>query len=173
MTLPIRAFIAIILFLASSTIAIGAAFAQNPVETAQKLPVEISEVVSGGIWANDGMEGVYRAAVILQPEGEMVIANVVVQLVAFQEAGKSPKLVKTIAINEIAEKKLSNAFLSMNSESEKGMTLIVTSYDPEKEEQSALFVQFDDMGNYSIVKPGTAGAESLPPSFPSDEAGKK
>lgn len=172
MNLPIRLLLAVSFFLAPAGMGIGASFAQDPIAMAQAVPVEISEVVSGGIWSDGGMEGVYRAVVILTPEGDRMNANVVVQQIALQEPGQSPKLVKSIAIKEVLEKKLSNAFLSMNAESEEGMMLIITSYDPEKEEQSALFVQFDDAGNYSL-KPVSGNVEGRPAhAFPDPDSGK-
>lgn len=171
MTQLIRLIIASFMLLVPIQAIKGTAFAQDPVEMARNMPVEISEVVSGGIWAHGGMEGVYRALVILKPEGEAVIANVIVQQIAFQQAGQLPKLIKSIAIEEVLEKKLGNAFLSMNSESEKGMTLIITSYDPEKEEQSALFVQFDDAGNYQIKSGSDNSAKRPMGAFPDIDAG--
>lgn len=118
---------------------------------AATVPAEVSEVVSGGTWSEGGASGIYRAIVVLTAAAAP--ANVIVQLLSTDKPDAAPQVVKTVLIKEVAEKKLANAFLAMDAETENEMTLIVTAYGAESEQDTSLHVKFDASGKYQILPP--------------------
>ncbi len=132
----------------------GAAYADEAETIAASVPVEVSEVVSGGTWSEKGATGVYRAMVV-SPSSAPGHANVIVQMLAFEQPDATPKVMKTVLIKEVAEKKLANAFLAMDAETENEMTLIITAYGAESEQDTSLRAKFDAKGAYLLL-PGLA-----------------
>ena len=121
--------------------------AEEPEKLAAAVPVEVSEVVSGGTWSTGATNGIYRAMVV----GDGQQANIIVQLLALETAPATPKVVKSVAIKEVAEKKLANAFLAMDAEKENEMTLIVTSYGGGSDQDTSMHVKFNSAGAYEIL----------------------
>ncbi len=115
------------------------------------VPAEVSEVVSGGNWTQGDTSGVFRAITVTKQSGGTTQANVVVQMLAVDKATGTPKVTKSIPVKEVEEKKLANAFLAMDVENDNELTLIITSYDSEKDQDTSLLVKFDATGKYAIV----------------------
>ena len=134
---------------------IPTAQAQDALGIAGNVPTEVSEVVSGGNWSRGDARGFFRAIAITKQTGDTTQAAVVVQLLAVDKAGAAPKVTKTVLIKEVAEKKLSSAFLAMNAETDNELTLIITSYDQEKDQETALQLNLDSGGKYEIVTSAT------------------
>jgi hypothetical protein len=127
------------------------AVAQEALKSVAAVPTDISEIVSGGSWSEGDNSGVFRALVVTTSDGQASQARVVVQMLAFEKASPAPKVVKTIAIKEVEEKKLPNAFLAMDVENDNELTLIITSYDAEKDQDTSMMVKFDSTGKYQIM----------------------
>jgi hypothetical protein len=140
-------------------------FAQDAVKSAGQVPADVSEVVSGGNWSEGDNSGVFRAVVVTNTDGQASQARVVVQMLAFEKGNPLPKIAKTIPIKEVEEKKLPNAFLAMDVENDNELTLIITSYDAEKDQDTSMMVKFNSAGKYEIVPPGKeepAAGETTP-----------
>jgi hypothetical protein len=133
-----------------------AAFADDVDQLAASVPIDITEVVSGGLWNNDGASGFYRAMVVAAAP-DRPVANVVVQMFAVEKE-TPPKQKKSITIKEIAEQKIPSAFLAMDAENENEMTLVVTAYGSGTDQDTAMQFKFDAKGDY-VVLPG-AGEEA-------------
>jgi hypothetical protein len=144
---------------------VPAAHAQDALSIAAKVPAEVTEVVSGGNWSQGDLSGVFRAITVTRQNGDSTLANVIVQMLAFDKANPVPKVTKTIFVKEVADKKLANAFLAMNVENDNELTLIITSYDQEKDQETALQLNFDSTGKYEVV---TAPKEEPAPSGETD-----
>ncbi|MEJ2124547.1 MAG: hypothetical protein P8Y67_13005 [Alphaproteobacteria bacterium] len=129
------------------------AYAEDVSAVAASLPIEVTEVVSGGNWTQGENTGVFRAITITKHGGEVTQAYVRVQMLATDKAGNVLKVAKTIPVKEVEEKKLANAFLSMDVENDNELNLIITSYDSEKDQDISLLAKFDATGKYSIVTP--------------------
>ncbi len=129
------------------------AFAQDPLKSASAVPTDVSEIVSGGNWSEGDNSGVFRAIVVTTTSGDTSQARVVVQMLSFEKSSPAPKITKSIAIKELDEKKLPNAFLAMDVENDNEMTLIITSYDAEKDQDTSMMVKFDSTGKYEILPP--------------------
>jgi hypothetical protein len=142
---------AILAVFALSTPALAA---DGPETFAAAVPAEVSEVVSGGTWSEGSVNGVYRAIVVATPTADGQEANVVVQMLSLESAEATPKVIKTILIKEIAEKKLANAFLAMDAETENEMTLIVTAYGAANDQDTSIQVKFDGTGKYEVLPVG-------------------
>ena len=137
--------------------------AENTEKLAAAVPVEVSEVVSGGTWSANGTSGVFRAMVVATPAGEPQ-ANIVVQMLSLENATAVPKVVRSVLIKEVADKKLPNAFLAMDAETENEMTLIVTAYGAGADQDTSMHVKFSGAGTYEILPaPGEeAPADAAP-----------
>jgi hypothetical protein len=138
--------------------------AEGPEQLVAAVPAEVSEVVSGGSWSEGSTNGVYRAMVVSTPSGSAPQANVVVQMLAVESATSVPKVVKTVMIKEVADKKLANAFLAMDAETDNEMTLIVTAYGAATDQDTSVHVKFNGSGAYEILPapgedPAPASAE--------------
>jgi hypothetical protein len=129
---------------------------------AAAIPVELSEMVSGGLWKDGAAAGYYRAMVITPGPGGQT--NVVVQLLAVEKPDAAPKVTKTIVLKEVADQKISSAFLAMDSEKDNEMTLIVTAYGTGTDQDTAMQFKFDGKGGYQVQKvaPEEAPAERDP-----------
>jgi hypothetical protein len=142
------------------------AIAQDALKTAGQVPTDVSEVVSGGNWSEGDNSGVFRAIVVTNTDGQASQARVVVQMLTFEKGSPLPKIAKTIPVKEVEEKKLPNAFLAMDVENDNELTLIITSYDAEKDQDTSMMVKFDGSGKYEIVPPAKdeepAAAEPKP-----------
>lgn len=134
--------------------------AEDTEKLAAAVPPEVTEVVSGGTWSENGTSGVYRAIVV----GDGQQANIIVQMLSLESAAAIPKVVKSVLIKEVAEKKLANAFLAMDAETDNEMTLIVTAYGAGADQDTSMHVKFNGTGTYEILPtPGEdAPAEAAP-----------
>ena len=121
--------------------------AEGTEKLAAAVPTEVSEVVSGGSWTDGGTTGVYRAIVV----GDGQRANIVVQMLSLENPTAVPKVVKSVLIKEVAEKKLANAFLAMDAETDNEMTLIVTAYGAAADQDTSMHVKFNGKGTYEIL----------------------
>lgn len=129
----------------------GFAQAQDAASLASSVPTEITEVVSGGNWSQGETTGTFRAVAVTKQTGDATQANVIVQMLSTEKGGTVPKVVKSIPVKEVTDKKLSNAFLAMDVENDNELTLIITSYDSDKDQDASLLVKFDNTGKYQIV----------------------
>lgn len=158
------------LILALKLFGASSAWAQDAEKSAAAIPTDVSEIVSGGNWSEGETSGVFRAVVITSSVGQSSQARVIVQMLAFEKANPLPKIVKTIPVKEVEEKKLPNAFLAMDVENDNELTLIITSYDAEKDQDTSMLVKFDGTGKYEIVPPPkeeTPPADASKPPAPS------
>jgi hypothetical protein len=119
---------------------------------AGQIPSEVTEVVTGGTWAEGDTTGVFRGIVVTSPAGKDASqASVIVQWLAMDKSGAAGKVVKSVAVKEVSEKKLQNAFLALDAENENELTLIITSYDAQKDEDASMQVKFNAKGQYEIM----------------------
>jgi hypothetical protein len=126
-------------------------FAQDALKSVAQVPTDVSEIVSGGNWSEGDNSGVFRALVVTTTDGQTSQARVIVQMLAFEKANPLPKVAKTITIKEVEDKKLPNAFLAMDVENDNELTLIITSYDAEKDQDTSMMIKFNSTGKYEIV----------------------
>lgn len=127
-------------------------FAADATESlAAAVPAEVSEVVSGGTWTEGSANGVYRAMVVSTPAGDGQQANVVVQILSLASPNAVPKVIKSVVIKEVADKKLPNAFLAMDAETVNEMTLIVSAYGAASDQDTSLHLKFNGSGAYEIL----------------------
>ena len=132
--------------------------AEDTEKLAAAVPPEVSEVVSGGTWSASGTSGVYRAIVVATSGGDGQQASIIVQMLALENATAVPKVVKSVLIKEVADKKLANAFLAMDAETDNEMTLIVTAYGAGADQDTSMHVKFNGTGTYEILP--TPGEEA-------------
>jgi hypothetical protein len=146
--------LALAVILAATIAASSPGLAQDAAKAAAQVPTDVSEVVSGGNWSEGDNSGVFRAVVVTNTDGQVSQARVIVQMLAFEKGNPLPKIAKTIPVKEVEEKKLPNAFLAMDVENDNELTLIITSYEAEKDQDTSMMVKFDSTGKYQIVPGG-------------------
>ena len=144
-------------------------YAEEAPAVAAAVPIEVTEVESGGNWTEGETTGVFRAITVTKHNGETVRAHVIVQMLETDKSGNVLKIAKTVSVKEVEEKKLSNAFLTMDVENDNELTLVINSYDSEKDQDTSLLVKFDAKGNYAIV---TAPKEEGTTETPADTTPK-
>ncbi len=135
---------------ASALLVAGAACAQNADTIALGIPASVTEVSTGGAWNRDGETGTFRAVVVTGAADSPPVC-VYVQLLAFGKDGTGSSVKKSVPIREVVERKLKNAFVNFDAESENKVTLIITSYDPEKDADKSIYAEVTADGVYTLI----------------------
>jgi hypothetical protein len=133
------------------TASMAPAKAENAGAIAEAIPANVTEVTTGGTWTKDSQNGTFRAIVVMTGEKEPQV-NVFVQLLAFQKDAAVSKIVKTMAITEVVERKLQSAFVNFDAESAGKATLIITSYDAGKDADNSIYAEVTADGTYRVVE---------------------
>jgi hypothetical protein len=115
------------------------------------IPANVTEVTTGGTWSKDNQTGTFRAIVVMTGEKEPQV-SVFVQLIAFEKDSAVAKVVKTLTIKEVEDRKLQSAFVNFDAESAGKATLIITSYDAEKDADNSLYSEVTADGAYKVVE---------------------
>jgi hypothetical protein len=111
-------------------VTLSSASAQNSEKLTLAIPPEVTEVATAGTWSDGDVSGVFRATVLTMAAGDTTQAHLVLQLMAVSPDGNTSKVYKTVAVKQIADKKLPNAFLAVEEDgTENEVTWRVTSYD--------------------------------------------
>lgn len=132
-------------------LAVSGARAQNAEKLALAIPPEVTEVATAGTWTDGELSGVFRATVLTMAAGDTTQAHLVVQLMAVSPDGNSAKVHKTIAVKQIAEKKLPNAFLAVEEDgTENEVTWRVTSYDANSNADIGALVTVNSKGEVLV-----------------------
>lgn len=134
-----------------SLVAVSPACAGDAAKIVETIPTEITEVVSGGSWSEGDASGEFRAITITEQVGSTTQASVIVQMLAIDKATSARKIIKTVPLKEVNDKKLESAFLTMNVESDNELKLNITSYDSEKDQDTEMTVKFASTGKYEIL----------------------
>jgi hypothetical protein len=151
-------------FIASTTMAKA-----DSSDLVSSLPAQIPEILTGGSWTNGSVGGVYRAVVVLSkasaqkpdlfgktsPDSSKPAerkAEVFIQWIAYDGSKATSKIVKTVSIKEFNEKQLRHAFLAMDTLKDNEMTLLVTSYDENRDKDVSISVKATAPGKYETSK---------------------
>jgi hypothetical protein len=136
---------------------------RSPDAIAEAIPVEVPEVISGGGWQDGGMNGVYRAIVIVSGAQKDLAARVYVQWIELSANGP-PHVVKTAPIKEINDKKFPNAILDIGADAENQAIIIVTTFDPNTQKPTSTAFKATKPGIYQPAPlPTRARQSSVPP----------
>lgn len=147
---------------AAGVLSAGVAVAQDAASVVQGVSANVTEVTTGGAWTKGDQTGAFRAIVVTGGETEPQV-SVYVQLLAFAKSGAVSSVLKTVAVKEVTDKKLQNAFVNFDAEAEGKATLIITSYDPAKDADNSIYAEVTDDGAYKIVDaPKDVTAEPAP-----------
>jgi hypothetical protein len=143
--------------LAAALMTAGAlpASAQAPARTAEQIaasiPTEVPEVHTGGSWQDAGAQGVFRTITVLSAKDT---AQVLIQWISLKADNPVPEIAKTISIKEVADKKLPNAFVTLEADKEGEAIIVVASFDPATNKDFAMA--------FKATKPGVYTATALP-----------
>lgn len=128
---------------------------KSPLEIAAATPVEIAELMAGGSWQDAGKTGIFRGIVVVTGPNDAPRADVFVQWIGMKAEGGTIEIVQSMAIKEIADKKLTNAQIAIEADKDDEAMFLVTTYDAEAKPQVLAF---------KAGKPGQITATELPPS---------
>lgn len=140
----------------SASGAVAQGLARSPDAMVQALPAEIPEVISGGGWQDGGLAGIYRGIIVMTQGTSGPEARVYVQWIGFKAEGGAPQIVKTVAIKEIADRRLANAQLALEADSDNEALLVVSTFDPVSQKPNAFA--------FKATKPGQVQPTALPAS---------
>jgi hypothetical protein len=125
--------------------------AETAAGIADTIPANVTEVTTGGTWSKDNQTGTFRAIVVMTGEKEPQV-SVFVQLLAFEKDSAVSKVLKTLTIKEVEDRKLQSAFVNFDAESAGKATLIITSYDAKKDSDDSLYAEVMADGSYKVVE---------------------
>lgn len=130
----------------------AASGSKTPDQIVAAIPTEVPEVHTGGSWQDGGAQGVFRTITVLSAKENM--AHVFIQWISLKADNPVPEIAKTVLIKEISDKKLPNAFVTLEAEKEGEATIIVASFDPATSKDFAVA--------FKASKPGVYAATALP-----------
>lgn len=133
------------------------AFAQgprSPEAVAAAVPLEVPEIISGGSWQDGQNRGIYRAVVVLTGSQADFAANVVVQWIGSKGDGSKLEIVNAVPIADFNQKRMANAFLSLESDIENEVVIAISAYDIKTQKES--------MFAYKATRPGVLSPTSMP-----------
>ncbi len=141
--------------IAAAVIIAGLTFSSARAQDAEKLtlsiPPEVTEIATAGTWSNGDSSGVFRATVLTVPSGDSTQAHLVLQLMAVSPDGNTSKVHKTVAVKQVADKKLPNAFLAVEEDgTENEVTWRVTSYDSNSNADIGVLVTINAKGDVEV-----------------------
>ena len=130
--------------------------AQAPARTTEQIaasiPTEVPEVHTGGSWQDGGTQGVYRTITVLAAKENT--AQVFIQWISLKADNPIPEVAKMVAIKEVTDKKLPNAFVTLEADKEGEAIIVVASFDPNTNKDVAIA--------FKASKPGVYAATALP-----------
>lgn len=129
--------------------------ARSANDIAASVPLDVSEVATGGGWTDGGKTGVYRTIVVVSGSNDAPKAHVVVQWIGMKAEGGPTELVKSVDLKDVADAGLTNASVALEAEREDEVTIVVTSYDSDAKPSVLAF---------KATKPGDVAKTELPPS---------
>jgi hypothetical protein len=132
--------------------------ARSPEQLVAAVPAEVPEVHTGGSWQDGNTQGVFRALAVLVPADNTT--RVYLQWIAMKQDSPLPEIVKTVPIKEIIDKKLPNAFISMEAEKEGEVIVVISSYDPASNKDQTLAFKATKPGSYAPTAVPTGGVGS-------------
>jgi polyisoprenoid-binding protein YceI len=130
--------------------------ALSPDQIVQTMPIDIPEVISGGGWQAEGVNGVYRAVVVITPAASgSAAARVYIQWIGLKADGSAPQIIKSTPLPGLDQ--ITNAQLSIDAEKDNEATFVVTSYDSK--------TQKPQFAAFKATLPGDVKPAQLPAEF--------
>lgn len=127
----------------------ASAASATPEQAAASVPVELAEATTGGTWSDGGRAGTYRVLVMRTGAPGAPQTLIYLQWIAIP-AGAAGEIVAAVPVRELNERKLPNAFLSLDSEANNEINVQVQVYDPNSEDSTAYTVKAMAPGRYTV-----------------------
>jgi hypothetical protein len=140
--------------------------AKSPEQIAASIPTEVPEVHTGGSWQDGSAQGVFRTITVLASKDNT--AHVFIQWISLKADSPIPEIAKTVLIKEVSDKKLPNAFVTLEADKEGEATIVVASFDPATNKDVAVAFKATKPGSYAATKipeynpAGATGAAPAP-----------
>ncbi len=157
---------------AAAAFAMSTAHAQDAERMTLAIPAEVTEVITAGTWSDEGKSGVFRATVLTAPVKDSSQAHLVLQMMAISQDGNSSQIYKTVPVSQVSDKKLPNAFLTVEEDStENEVTWRLTSYDAASDTDGGTLIKINAKGVIE-VKAAAKDDDVEPAAKPEDAPAK-
>ncbi len=129
----------------------SAAYAQSEgMGLAARLPVEVSEVVSGGTWIEGRASGSYRT-VTIQTYTPVEVAEVYLQWIGSRSPAEPLQIISSVPLREFNEQKLASASITLDTEVEGAAKIVVAGQDAGGRAAGLLSFSATGPGRYEVV----------------------
>lgn len=136
-----------------SVVRVGLAVAQaQPMETASQLAVEVTEVVSGGTWADGTASGSYRT-VAVQTYVPVEAVDVFIQWIGTRGPAEPLQIISSVPLREFNSQRLTSASITLESEVEGIAKIIVAGQDASGRAAALVSFVATTPGRYEVMPP--------------------
>ncbi len=116
------------------------------------IPTAVPQVLTSGIWEDQGNQGVYRVVVVNSVgEDKSFSTQIFVQWLESRKGQTTMAVHSTVEVKEAANQDLKDAFVFMDAEEKNAVLLIISSFDEKAEQDRQLWVKLTTPGTYEIV----------------------
>lgn len=117
---------------------------------AARLPVEVSEVVTGGTWTDGQASGSFRT-VTIQTFAPVEMAEVFLQWVGSRSPVEPLQIMSSVPLREFNEQKLASASITLDIETEGAARIVVAGQDAGGRPAALLTFAAAAPGRYEVV----------------------
>ena len=117
---------------------------------AARLPVEVSEVSSGGTWIDGQASGSYRT-VTIQTYAPVEIAEVFLQWVGSRSPSEGLQIISSVPLREFNEQKLASASITLEAEVEGSARIVIAGQDAAGRAAGLMSIVATGPGRYEVV----------------------
>ena len=116
------------------------------------IPTAVPQVLTSGIWEDQGDQGVYRVVVVNSVAADKSFrTQIFVQWLKSQKDQSALAVRSTVEVKEAVSQDLKDAFVFMDAEEKNAALLIISSFDEKAEQDRQLWVKLTTPGSYEIV----------------------
>jgi len=124
----------------------------DPMGLASRLPVDITEVVTGGVWTNGTASGAYRT-VTVQSYAPVETVDVFIQWVGSRSPAEPLQIISSVPLREFNSQKLTSASITLESEVEGIAKVVIAGQDAAGRSVALLTFVATMPGQYEVVPP--------------------
>lgn len=117
-----------------------------------RLPIEVSEVVSGGTWIDGQASGSYRT-VTIQTFAPVEMAEVYLQWVGSRSPAEPMQIISSVPLREFNEQKLASASITLDAEADGVAKIVIAGQDSAGNAAGLVSFVAAGPGQYELVPP--------------------
>ena len=121
-------------------------------KTAETVPINVSEVVSGGTWTDGAASGWFRTVTVQVP-GEPEVAQVYLQWIGSRSPVEPVELLTSVPVSEFNGLKLPSASVSIEAETEGEARIDIVGQESANHPPATVTLIATTPGHYTIIAP--------------------